>query len=318
MVKKQVKNHPLDIKNHIGNDFVFFYLQLIDYPEFGTGEIAVRDLKNYRFERLDDLSISHTLLNLEEDGAIGLCDNCAIIKITKKTTKFIWSALEIYIVRFIKGELVSFRGEPYKFKKQKRIFLEKIEERIGDSQSFLNFSDADFLEHGDKFCFFSCVLALEKQGEIKVESIYNERLRESKAFYHVAFRVKDNQLREMGIRKEERHLKLKCFKEGKYGYFQIKASTTPREVGLKRSREYLLLVYLVSKGVGEEVSFKQAYEAIKDGKHYDSSKYANEMERVIENAKKQLQKKNKHGVYKIRPYKVVMETEREKVRLDRM
>lgn len=196
--------------------------------------------------------------------------------------------------------------------------MEKIEERIGDSQSFLNFSDADFLEHGDKFCFFSCVLALEKQGEIKVEGIYNERLPQSKAFYHVAFRVKDKQLREMGVRKEERHLKLKCFKEGQYGYFQIKASTKPREVGLKRSREYLLLAYLVSKGVGEEVSFKQAYEAIKDGNHYDSSRYANEMERVIENAKKQLQKKNKHGVYKIKPYKIVMETEQKKVRLDRM
>lgn len=313
MAKKQVKNHPLDIKNHIGNDLVFLYLQLIGYPEPEPGEIKTMDIMNFRFQNLNAEQILNMLILMEEDGALKIekvkDENYSIIKISQNTIDFIQSALDLYISRFIHGELTPFRKEPYKFKKQKKIFLEKIEERIEDSQSILSFSDADFDE---RFCFFPCLLAMEKQREIEIVSFYNERKSAAQAFYHIAFRVKDKQLQELGVKKEKENHSLKCFTRGGIGYFQIKKNTQEKEIGPENSRHYMLLHYLWRKGVDEQVNFKQAYNKIKDGKGYGSKKYVEDKElRVLENAQGALQKDGR-----IKPYRVAMSSGNRKIWLE--
>ena len=316
MVKNQAENHPLNIENHIGNDLVFLYLQLIGYPDPEPGDISAIDIVNFRFQSLTPWQIYNMLLLIEEDGVLKIDkvagEDRSIIKVSQKTIDFIQSALDLYIDRFIHGELTPYREEPFKFQKQKKLFLEKVEERIEGSQSILNFSDADFAEHGEKFCFFPCLLAMVKQKEIEITKIYNERRPEAKDFYHVAFKVRSKQLEEMGVKKEKENHALKCFDRGGKGYFQIKKNTPEKEIGPKNSRHYMLLHYLWRNGVDEQVNFKQAYNAIQGGKGYGSSNYATDEElRVLENAQGALQKDGR-----IKPYRVVISEGNRKIWLE--
>lgn len=313
MKLKKGENHPLNLTEFIGKDFVFLFLQLTGFPDKNPGIIPIKNLALLRYERLNKKDLLEILLELEGMGALKIEppeDEGPILDISEKTIEFIGSALDLYIERFIKGKLLSNRGNPYNFKKHKKLFLEKIEKEIADSQAILNFTDADF---DDRFCFFECALAMEKQGHIKIIKIINERIPETKAHYMISFEVKNKSLKALGVEKEKRHLKLRCFKKGTIGYFQIKKDSVPREVGATNTRYYKLLKYLCERGVDQKISFQKAFEAIKSGVHYGSKKYEDEEEIALAYAKKFLQKKNKQKVYILKPYKIMIDSESRKI-----
>lgn len=294
----------LDIEEFVGKDIIFLFLQLISFPIKETGIIYIKDLATFRYKRLNKKDLLDILLELQENGALEIRQSehdGPTLDITKETIEFIWNTLNLYINRFIDGNLLSNRGIPYNFKKQKELFLEKIESSLADSQAILNFSDADF---DNRFSFFECFLAMEKQGYIEIKKIINEKIPTAKAYYMISFEVKNKSLNVLGIQKERRRLKLRCFKKGLTGYFQIKKDSVPKEIGHKNSRHFMLLEFLVRKGVEEKISFKQAYRAMKDGRHYNISKYEDDAERAIINAKKYLQKGGK-----IKPYQIKLDKE---------
>jgi len=314
MVKKQEKIHPLNIKIHIGNDFVFLYLQLIDYPEMTKGEISLNELmKKYRFKNLKEKHLHDMIMALRQEGAFQIKEvlDDKIIIITEESIRFIKSALDLYVERFIKGELISCHSpEPYNFRKQKQLFLEKVEEKIKDSQSKMSLYDSDFDE---RFCFFLCFLAMVKQKEIEIVALYNNKNPKLKHFYNISFKVKARPLKRLIARQDKINHSLKCFVKGSQGYFQIKKTSEPKKIGLKNSRHYLLLEYLWKKGVDELVDFSKAYNAIKDGKEYKPKGYIEDKELyVLEKAQSYLQKKK----FNIKPYKIEIYKETRKISLE--
>lgn len=310
-MKNQI-NKQLFQNRLFSNDFIFLFLKLINYPEKTPGIIEPDQLKRLVFKKLGIKNLLNLLLDLEQDTGLKvklIKNNYPEIEITKESIEIIWEEIEKHLESFVDGKLIPIDEDYYQFSEQKRYFIAKIEKKLeGKISTTLSLNDNE-IENG--YRLFESLLILEKQKYLEIKVIYNLNNPKNDNFYRIALEVKNKFLEETGLKeKTKRKRSPKCFLSGNIGFFQIKNSSQKRKIGNANSRHYLLLKFLTRKGVGENVSIDDAYEAIRHGKHYDSKSYEDEKLRALGNANKALQKENK-----IKPFEIIIDKKTNTIRL---
>lgn len=308
--EKTKKKSYLEIANLIEEDILYFFLFLIGYPDSKPSKISYKEILNLRFKGLNEKNIQKLLVSLTRDTNLKICRDNWNIETTKKTITFIKKGIEEYIKKFKKGELIPITENCFLYEKQKNIFIRILKRKIENKGKNLSISDNEL----PRDCrLIETMLSLENECLIDIINIRNSKIPNDKTYFRVIFKAKNKLLVDLGLKeKMNRKITPKYYIQKNYGYLKIKSDLKGRKIGALKSRYFMLLKFLIDKGFDENVPLEKAYNAIKDGKHYNKQFYENEDVRAIQNAIKTLQKNNL-----IYPLKIIFDKKEKTVRLTR-
>jgi|GEM_PF-6395702 len=308
---KILKKEYLGIESLIRDDILFFFLFLIGYPDSKPSKITFKEIMELKLKGLKEHNIKRILKELKKNTNLKIDKDNWNIKTTEKTIFFVRKGIEEYIKKFNKGDLPPSEKNCLLYKKQKNIFLKILKEKIENEGMHTSIDDDELPE---KCRLLETMISLEGEHLIDIKEIKNSRNLNDKTYFRVIFKVKNKLLVDLGLKeKMNRKITPKCYPKKNYGYLKIKSSSRERRIGAINSRYFMLLEFLANdKGIDENVPLKEAYNAIKDGKHYEKQSYENEDVRAIQNAIKSLQKDSL-----IYPLKIVLDKEEKTVRLTR-
>jgi len=291
-IQTKTKNERLKFDRLMQEDLIFLILALIDYPEKKPGILFPEQLGKFRCKILSWKIYFNFLLLLERDAGIKVKvmeNNFPEIEVTEKAIKIIQEELDNYLKRFRNGELIPIDKDYFEFKKQEKYFLGKIRKKtesgIANTCSFFD------SEIEDGYRLFETLLILEDEKYLKIKSIANFQKPESPHFYKISFEIKNKLWKKSGLRKKK--FSPECFERGSMGEFRVKKNTRWKRIDHIRSRNYLLLKFLIDQGLGKMATFDKAFKAIDDGTHYEKKGYVDEKLKAFVNAKKFLQKGGK-------------------------
>lgn len=247
------------------DDFIFFLLRLINYPEKPT-TIHAKQLVKFRFRYPDWESRKKLLLNLVNETGIEIeiADSKCIIKeilISEKAAKNIQRAINNYLKKFVAGSLMPMDHDYFKFEKQKEYFLELIQKKLdaGMPEKF-RLEDSE-IETG--YRLFETTLVLEKEKYLTIENIYNHQNPKDPRYYSIVISVNKRKFR---VPEENKPLSNPfCVEENGIGY--LKCSKTGKKVKVSRitSRPYRLL-HCLMEPFGIAKSVDTAFESLPHAK----------------------------------------------------
>ncbi|MFZ1736060.1 MAG: hypothetical protein WAU31_03940 [Candidatus Moraniibacteriota bacterium] len=167
--------------NHLmPDDFFFLLLRLINYPHepvlaISANEITKLRLKKKRFtvenrERfLRTLSRETDIKVIPKEVEIGTFPREFIL--SEKSIEAIRTIIDIYLKKFVAGELEPMESNCFEIGKQKEYFLDMIRKNLaGGTTKNMIIADSK-IEEG--YRFFETLIVLEQKKYLKIKTIYN-------------------------------------------------------------------------------------------------------------------------------------------------
>lgn len=214
-----------------------------------------------------------------------------------------------YIKKYIKlfeGNKLQKNNNLYRnFEDCEKIFRAKIVNDY-DKYNHTNLVLKDF-EFENDFRLLECILALDFNGDIKINHIISEKNSTGKNIFIVSFELSNNFLEKIGRSKNDKQRETpSCFIKNESIFFQITSKATPKKIGRTNTQKSRLLQCLVEDfKFNRERTIDSAFEiAYKQGFNRKTGKYPNqfstkEKKIILENTFKELRRAGMSGDFKL-------------------
>jgi len=248
------------------------------YPAFEMS-LAMKRTINDNFN-LHDLEI--ILSHKYSDQIFNLID--FDIKISQKFKQQFIKRIKEYLKLFADGKLESSTENYFRIELQKESIEEKIDEISKETGSALVLKSSNF---SSKFRFFESMLLTEKEGKLAIKNISSEETNKNSFSYIIYCELK-----------EKCYFRPYCKIKNDIGFLKFSQDGEAIKIGGIDSRHFKLLELLL-KRIGIARSINSAFEYIETDKDNKESGINDpylkpaEQIRILENAKKELQKGNK-------------------------